>query len=167
MIFRNDLENHFEAYSQDHPNRKEYFMRGCSARFRYVWCQRYVVGVYVCCTTLTYILQYLLSTTLDFLGHKNSHMYETIRIISAAYSLTTYRSPANRASRSSDTRGHPPAPRMPSHSTGAGEARRLPSSACPPKHGRAPIRTTTTSSTVAAAAVRGPNHTQESLAGGG
>ena len=85
-------------------------------------------------------------------------MYEKIRIISAAYSLTTYRSPANRASRSSDTRGHPPAPRMPSHSTGAGEARRLPSSACPSKHGRAPIRTTTTSSTVAAAAVRGANH---------
>ena len=71
MKFCNDLENHFEAYSQDHPNREEYFMRGCSARFRYVWCQRYVVGVYVCCTTLTYIL---LSTTLSFSCHKNSHV---------------------------------------------------------------------------------------------
>ena len=154
MKFRNDLENHFEAYSQDHPNWEEYFMRGWSARFRY-----HTIPT-ICCSCRDALQFFFCYNIIKFTCcMRQNH----IRHID---SLTTSTLPSQQSQPLRRHKSTPPAPMVPIHATGV-KHRRRPSSARPSIRTSTAPSLTTTSPTVATAAVRGANCMEESLAGGG
>ena len=149
MKFRNDLENHFEAYSQDHPNWEEYFMRGWSAPFRY-----HTIPT-ICCSCRDALQFFFCYNIIKFTCCMRQRW-----IIRHIDSLTTSTLPSQQSQPLQRHESTPPAPMVPIHATGV-KHRRRPSSARPSIRTSTAPSLTTTSPTVATAAVR------ESLAGGG